>query len=66
MTVRDLPTAQLIAELRRAAATWFRNDHLLLLEEMIRRLPSERPATAVLPANDSNGLGGAAKAEGEQ
>ena len=55
MTVRDLPTAELIAELRRAAAVWFRNDHLLLLEEMIRRLP-----------RDSNGLGGAAKAEGEQ
>jgi hypothetical protein len=38
-SVRDIPTSELIAELRRAAAVWFRNDHLLLLEEMIRRLP---------------------------
>lgn len=40
-SVRNLPTSDLIAELRRAAAVWFRNDHLLLLEEMIRRLPSD-------------------------
>jgi hypothetical protein len=43
MAVRNMPTAELIAELRRAAAVWFRNDHLLLLEELIRRVPTNAP-----------------------
>ena len=29
--------AELIEQLRKAASTWFRNDDLLLLEELIRR-----------------------------
>jgi len=56
MTVRDMPTAELVDALRRAAAVWFRNDHLLLLEEMIRRLP--RPSHADEKINT-------AKTEGE-
>lgn len=32
-----LPTDQLIDRLRRAASIWFKNDDLLLLEELIRR-----------------------------
>lgn len=32
-----LPTDQLVDRLRRAAATWLRNDDLLLLEELIRQ-----------------------------
>ena len=38
MNYRELPTSDLIARLRRAAATWFKNDDLLLVEELIRRL----------------------------
>ena len=32
-----LDNEQLIEQLRRAAATWFKNSDLLLLEEFIRR-----------------------------
>jgi hypothetical protein len=35
---RDLETSELIDQLRRAAAIWFRNDHLMILEELIRRV----------------------------
>ena len=38
MRPRDLPTSDLIAALRRAASIWFKNDDLLLLEELIRRI----------------------------
>lgn len=34
----ELATDKLVELLRRAAATWFRNDDLLLLEELIRRM----------------------------
>jgi DNA replication protein DnaC len=34
---RFLPTEDLIAQLRKAASTWFKNSDLLLLEELIRR-----------------------------
>jgi len=37
MSARDLPDTNLIEALRRAAATWFKNSDLLLLEELIRR-----------------------------
>jgi hypothetical protein len=33
-----MTTTELIDHLRRAAAIWFKNDDLLLLEELIRRL----------------------------
>jgi hypothetical protein len=33
----DIPDAALIEQLRRAASIWFRNDDLLLMEELIRR-----------------------------
>jgi hypothetical protein len=49
MTVRDMPTPELVDALRRAAAVWFRNDHLLLLEELIRRVP--RPSNAAEKIN---------------
>jgi hypothetical protein len=32
-----VPTDALIVRLRRAASIWFKNDDLLLLEELIRR-----------------------------
>jgi hypothetical protein len=35
MNYRDLPTSDLIARLRHAAAIWFKNDDLLLVEELI-------------------------------
>jgi hypothetical protein len=34
---RDLTDAELIERLRRAAAIWFKNSDLLLLEEFIKR-----------------------------
>jgi len=34
---RDLSDAELVEHLRRAAAVWFKNTDLLLLEELIRR-----------------------------
>lgn len=34
---RDLSDRELIEALRRAASIWFKNDDLLLLEELIRR-----------------------------
>lgn len=34
----DLPLADLIAHLRRCGGVWFRNDDLMLLEELIRRM----------------------------
>ena len=37
MAGSDLTDAKLIEQLRRAAATWFKNWDLLLLEEFIRR-----------------------------
>jgi len=33
----QMTDAELIEELRRAASIWFKNDDLLLLEEMIKR-----------------------------
>ena len=36
---QQLPTSELVALLRRAAHAWFKNEDLLLLEELIRRLP---------------------------
>ena len=38
MDQRNLPLEELIDQLRRAAATWFKNSDLLLLEELIRRI----------------------------
>ena len=35
MNYRELPTSDLIARLRHAAAIWFKNDDLLLVEELI-------------------------------
>lgn len=39
MTLKLVPMSdgQLVAELRHAAAVWFKNTDLLLLEELIRR-----------------------------
>ena len=37
MNVREMPDADLIASLRKAASVWFRDDHMLMLEELIRR-----------------------------
>lgn len=37
VTHRDLPLTDLVATLRKAGATWFKNSDLLLLEELIRR-----------------------------
>ena len=37
MAGSELSNAELIEQLRRAAATWFKNSDLLLLEELIRR-----------------------------
>jgi hypothetical protein len=37
MRSRDLPDDEIVEQLRRAASIWFRNEHLLLLEELIRR-----------------------------
>lgn len=34
---RDLPLPDVIERLRRAGHIWFRNDDLLMLEELIRR-----------------------------
>jgi hypothetical protein len=34
---KDLPYDELIRRLREAAAAWFNDDQLLLLEELIRR-----------------------------
>lgn len=36
--LRDLSTEDLVTQLRRSAAIWFKNDDLLLLEELIRRM----------------------------
>lgn len=52
---RELATSELIAELRRAAAIWFRNDHLMILEELIRRMPPDAPKN-FLPENDPSDL----------
>jgi len=38
MQYRDLTNDELITRLRTCASIWFKNDDLLLLEEMIRRL----------------------------
>ena len=38
MDYRYVPIEDLIAELRRAGATWFKNTDLLALEEMFRRV----------------------------
>jgi hypothetical protein len=35
---RFLPMEDLVAQLRKAAGTWFKNSDLLLLEELIRRV----------------------------
>jgi len=35
MNYQELPTSDLIARLRRAASIWFKNDDLLLVEELI-------------------------------
>lgn len=37
MQARKLTDLDLIEQLRRAASVWFKNDDLLLLEELIRR-----------------------------
>ena len=37
MGSRDLSDRELVEHLRRAASIWFKNDDLLLLEELIRR-----------------------------
>jgi hypothetical protein len=37
MAATSLTDIELIEQLRRAAATWFKNSDLLLLEELIRR-----------------------------
>lgn len=39
---RDIPDAELIRMLREAAAAWFNNDQLLLLEELIMRVSRRR------------------------
>ena len=36
--LRELSLPEIIERLRRAGHTWFRNDDLLLLEELIRRV----------------------------
>lgn len=41
LTDADLTDADLIAQLRKAGSIWFRNDTLLLLEELIRRYRQE-------------------------
>jgi hypothetical protein len=42
MNARELSDVDLIASLRKAASAWFRNDHLLMLEELIRRYQAQR------------------------
>jgi hypothetical protein len=39
---RELTDDSLVEALRRAASTWFKNDDLLLLEELIRRYRIEK------------------------
>jgi hypothetical protein len=39
---RDVPDDELIRRLREAAAAWFNNDELLMLEELIRRMEKVR------------------------
>ena len=34
----NMPLDELVDQLRRAGSTWFRNDDLLLLEELIKRV----------------------------
>ena len=38
MNARYLPMEDLVTRLRKAASAWFKNDDLLLLEELIRRV----------------------------
>lgn len=38
MNFRYMPIEDVIAQLRKAGSIWFRNDDLLLLEELIRRV----------------------------
>jgi hypothetical protein len=37
-SVHEIPLAELIVRLRQAAAIWFKNDDVMLLEELIRRM----------------------------
>lgn len=36
--MKEIPTEELIRQVRESAAIWFKNRDLLLLEELIRRL----------------------------
>jgi hypothetical protein len=55
-----VPTDKLVELLRRAAATWFRNDDLLLLEELIRRVQKSSIENAIrsLPPGASIAVSG--------
>lgn len=44
---RDLSDRELIEALRRAASIWFKNDDLLLLEELIRRYRKWEPESNI-------------------
>jgi len=66
MTVRELPTAEIIATLRKASSTWFRNSDALLLEELFRRVPKENaPADPVDKGAENGALDGSLQQNGD-